>query len=571
MNVAGAYWKGQEGNPQLPAHLRSPAFFSRRKSWTRICHRIEEAKRRDHTAGSATELDLFSIQEESRPRPHFSGTPRGGAPGSQYHRKPWLRDELQKTALRSCPTRRTSCVLDLWKNQRPYRLFTRTSMFRSQWKSKKSPTTSSSPMNCPGHIFDLQVEAAPATATCPSASPSSAPSIVTNAAGRAPRPCFASAASHQDDGAHLLHAPSQIRKRSRGPASTSAFAVMKNFGLRPKFRNSSFPDLGSRPASGKLRPGKPRKDWHRATGPPLRPTPWKRMKHSRTKRWQAKAGVLRPEKSTLKLIDGHRPFLGRLTTPCSSIFNLPARFPACSTSAKTAQSNQPLMVHRARCLAPSSASFFGIFDRAPYAGGLSRLWLAPRAAGSLPGQRKKVADLRQATSPETLKRHNLRVPPRRPQRKAAPQKYPRRAASQKNFPTCSWSAPRRPQASLSPSRHSQQRPTLGPKAPTPKSARVASGKKSILSQFHELELIANLDSSVPVRTSQIILNEKRLRFLRACVSWPDGDAHLAESRAKVTALRPLWVRDSRFPHARLHIILEQQVSLASAKSGPSTV
>ena len=35
MNVAGAYWKGQEGNPQLSEFTRP--LFSPKKSWTRIC------------------------------------------------------------------------------------------------------------------------------------------------------------------------------------------------------------------------------------------------------------------------------------------------------------------------------------------------------------------------------------------------------------------------------------------------------------------------------------------------------------------------------------------------------
>src|SRR5438445_112847 len=46
MNVAGAYWKGQEGNPQLQ-RIYAVAFFTQKELDAHL-HRIEEAKRRDH-------------------------------------------------------------------------------------------------------------------------------------------------------------------------------------------------------------------------------------------------------------------------------------------------------------------------------------------------------------------------------------------------------------------------------------------------------------------------------------------------------------------------------------------
>src|SRR5260370_495429 len=62
MNVAGAYWKGQEGNPQLQ-RIYAVAFFTQKELDAHL-HRIEEAKRRDHRK-LGVELDLFSIQEEA--------------------------------------------------------------------------------------------------------------------------------------------------------------------------------------------------------------------------------------------------------------------------------------------------------------------------------------------------------------------------------------------------------------------------------------------------------------------------------------------------------------------------
>jgi len=61
MSVAGAYWKGQEGNAQLQ-RIYAVAFFTQ-KELDEYLHRLEEAKRRDHRK-LGTELELFSVQEE---------------------------------------------------------------------------------------------------------------------------------------------------------------------------------------------------------------------------------------------------------------------------------------------------------------------------------------------------------------------------------------------------------------------------------------------------------------------------------------------------------------------------
>jgi len=46
MSVAGAYWKGHEGNPQLQ-RIYAACFFTK-KELDEYLHRLEEAKRRDH-------------------------------------------------------------------------------------------------------------------------------------------------------------------------------------------------------------------------------------------------------------------------------------------------------------------------------------------------------------------------------------------------------------------------------------------------------------------------------------------------------------------------------------------
>src|SRR5271156_2502352 len=74
MSVAGAYWKGQEGNPQLQ-RIYAAAFYNQ-KDLDEYLHRLEEAKRRDHRK-LGVELDFFSIQEEAGPGLIF-WHPKGG-------------------------------------------------------------------------------------------------------------------------------------------------------------------------------------------------------------------------------------------------------------------------------------------------------------------------------------------------------------------------------------------------------------------------------------------------------------------------------------------------------------
>ena len=64
MSVAGAYWKGQEGNPQMQ-RIYGACFYTQQELDDYL-HKLEEAKRRDHRR-LGPELDLFSIQEEAGP------------------------------------------------------------------------------------------------------------------------------------------------------------------------------------------------------------------------------------------------------------------------------------------------------------------------------------------------------------------------------------------------------------------------------------------------------------------------------------------------------------------------
>lgn len=81
LNVAGAYWRGDERNKMLQRIYGTA--FPKKSLLEDHLHRLEEAKRRDHRKLGA-ELDLFSIQEEGPGFPFFH--PKGMI----------LRNELEK-------------------------------------------------------------------------------------------------------------------------------------------------------------------------------------------------------------------------------------------------------------------------------------------------------------------------------------------------------------------------------------------------------------------------------------------------------------------------------------------
>jgi threonyl-tRNA synthetase len=61
MNVSGAYWKGQEGNPQMQRIYG--ACFVEQRELDEYLHKLEEAKRRDHRR-IGKELGLFTVSDQ---------------------------------------------------------------------------------------------------------------------------------------------------------------------------------------------------------------------------------------------------------------------------------------------------------------------------------------------------------------------------------------------------------------------------------------------------------------------------------------------------------------------------
>jgi threonyl-tRNA synthetase len=90
MNIAGAYWLGDEKNPQLQ-RIYGTSFFSK-KDLDQYLNALEEAKKRDHRV-LGKQLDLFSIQELAGPGLIF-WHPKGGI--MRKLMEDWMREEYLK-------------------------------------------------------------------------------------------------------------------------------------------------------------------------------------------------------------------------------------------------------------------------------------------------------------------------------------------------------------------------------------------------------------------------------------------------------------------------------------------
>ena len=377
MNVAGAYWKGQEGNPQLQ-RIYAVCFFTQ-KELDEYLHRIEEAKRRDHRK-LGIELDLFSIEEEAGPGLIFWHA-KGGLIRKIV--EDWLRDELLK---RGYDLVFTPHIMrrDLWQTS-GHTGFYKDSMFGPVEVEKADYQLK--PMNCPGHILiyksrlhsyrELPVRLAELG------------TVYRYERSGVLHGLLRVRGFTQDD-AHIFCMPSQIESEVEACVDF-AFAVMKNFGF-DKFEV----ELSDWDAAHPENYAGKREDWHRATSA-LAET-MKRMSIP-YKTISGEAAFYGP-KIDVKLIDAiGRPW--QLTT-VQFDFNLPARF-GLEYVAEDGAKHQPLMVHRA--LLGSVERFFGILIE-HYAGAFP-LWLAPVQVQVCPVS-EKVSDYAKHVT-ETLRRHNIRV------------------------------------------------------------------------------------------------------------------------------------------------------------------
>jgi threonyl-tRNA synthetase len=377
MSVAGAYWKGQEGNPQLQ-RIYAAAFYNQ-KQLDEYLHRLEEAKRRDHRKLGA-ELDLFSVQEEAGPGLIF-WHPKGGLIRTLVEN--WLREELQKRGYDMVFTPHIM-RLDLWKTS-GHTGYYKDNMFGPVEVEKADYQLK--PMNCPGHILiyksklrsyrDLPVRLAELG------------TVYRYERSGVLHGLLRVRGFTQDD-AHIFCTPDQIESEVEGCVDF-AYAVMKNFGF-DKFE-VELSDWD--PKHPENYTGKP-EDWARATN--ALAITMNRMKIP-FKRIEGEAAFYGP-KIDIKLIDAiGRPWqLGTVQFD----FNLPARF-ALEFVGEDGARHQPLMVHRA--LLGSVERFFGILIE-HYAGAFP-LWLAPVQVEICPVSEKVQEYARHIF--DTLKSHGIRV------------------------------------------------------------------------------------------------------------------------------------------------------------------
>ena len=377
MNVAGAYWKGQEGNAQLQ-RIYAAAFFTQ-KELDAYLHRLEEAKRRDHRR-LGPELELFSIQEEAGPGLIF-WHPKGGLIRTIIEN--WLREELLHRGYDLVFTPHIM-RFDLWKTS-GHANFYKENMFGQMEVEKDDYQLK--PMNCPGHILiyksklrsyrDLPVRLAELG------------TVYRYERSGVLHGLLRVRGFTQDD-AHIFCMPEQIEAEVEA-CMEFAYAVMKNFGF-DKFE-VELSDWD--PKHPENYPGKA-EDWQHASDALASvmnrmKIPYKRM---------VGEGAFYGPKIDVKLIDAiGRPW--QLTT-VQFDFNLPARFELEYVGVDGAR-HQPLMVHRA--LLGSVERFFGILIE-HYAGAFP-LWLAPTQVEICPVS-EKVADYAKHLY-ETLKSNGIRV------------------------------------------------------------------------------------------------------------------------------------------------------------------
>ena len=354
MSVAGAYWKGQEGNPQMQRIYG--ACFIEPKELEEYLHKLEEAKRRDHRKLGA-ELDLFSIEEEAGPGLIF-WHPKGGVIRRQM--EDWLRAELTRHGYDLVYTPHVM-RLDLWKTS-GHANFYRENMFGAI--EVENAEYQLKPMNCPGHILiyksrlrsyrELPIRLAE-LGTVYRFERSGVLHGLMRVRGFT-----------QDD-AHIFCMPEQIEREVQD-CIEFAWEVLRVFG----FDRYEVELSGGDPARPQDYAGTA-EEWKRAedalTGTLQRMNvPYKYM--------PGEAAFYGP-KIDVKLVDAiGRPW--QLTT-VQFDFNLPGRFKL-EYVGEDGSRHQPLMVHRA--LWGSVERFFGVLIE-HYAGAFPA-WLAPVQAAVLP-------------------------------------------------------------------------------------------------------------------------------------------------------------------------------------------
>jgi threonyl-tRNA synthetase len=359
--LAGAYWLGDEKNPQLQ-RIHGTAFFSQKDLDAHFA-RLEEAAKRDHRV-LGKQLDLFSIQELAGAGLIF-WHPKGAI--IRKVMEDWMRDECLRRGYLLVYTPHVM-RRELWKvsgHEGFYsgNMYTPMELDDAEYRLK--------PMNCPGHILIYKN------------SPKSYRDLPQRYAelGNVYR-YERSGTMHgllrvrgftQDD-AHIFCMPSQIESEVAA-CIDFAEAVLKTFGF-----NEFKVELSTWDPKDRAHYAGSDENWNlaiksldnvlKAKGIPYKTIP-------------GEAAFYGP-KIDVKLVD----VLGRLwqLSTVQFDFNLPARFEL-EYVGEDGERHQPVMVHRA--LFGSVERFFGVLIE-HYAGAFP-LWLAPVQIGLVPISERHTA------------------------------------------------------------------------------------------------------------------------------------------------------------------------------------
>jgi len=354
MSIAGAYWLGDEKNPQLQ-RIYGTAFFTQKDLDAHFA-RLEEAAKRDHRV-LGKQLDLFSIQELAG-----AGLIFFHPKGAMIRRlmEDWMREECVRRGYLLVYTPHVM-KRDLWKvsgHDGVYSkdMFPPMTLDDAEYRLK--------PMNCPGHILIYKN------------SPKSYRDLPQRYAefGNVYR-YERSGTMHgllrvrgftQDD-AHIFCTPEQIESEVHA-CLDFAEAVLKTFGFQEYRVELSTRDPNK---AGEFF-GTP-ENWASAEGALKKVLTARGLKFNT---FPGEAAFYGP-KIDVKLVD----VLGRLwqLSTVQFDFNLPARFEL-EYVGEDGERHQPVMVHRA--LFGSVERFFGVLIE-HYAGAFP-LWLAPVQVGLVP-------------------------------------------------------------------------------------------------------------------------------------------------------------------------------------------
>jgi threonyl-tRNA synthetase len=359
--LAGAYWLGDEKNPQLQ-RVYGTAFFSQKDMDAHFA-RLEEAAKRDHRV-LGKQLDLFSIQELAGPGLVF-WHPKGGIVRKVM--EDWMRDECLRRGYLMVFTPHVM-RRELWKvsgHEGYYsgNMYTPMELDDAEYRLK--------PMNCPGHILIYKN------------SPKSYRDLPQRYAelGNVYR-YERSGTMHgllrvrgftQDD-AHIFCMPSQIESEVEA-CIDFAETVLKTFGFNEfKVELSTWDPNDRKSYTGSD------ENWNLAIGSLDRVLKAKGIPY---KTIPGEAAFYGP-KIDIKLVD----VLGRLwqLSTVQFDFTLPARFEL-EYVGEDGERHQPVMVHRA--LFGSVERFFGVLIE-HYAGAFP-FWLAPVQIGLVPISERHLA------------------------------------------------------------------------------------------------------------------------------------------------------------------------------------